>query len=80
MCSETCPNCGEVNVFPGFSAMEAFTCRSCGEGVQVHTAHAMKARICLSMVGFRESGVWGHPKPQVDHPTGEGSGTGDTAP
>ena len=26
---------GKVNVLPGFSAIEAFTCRSCGEGVQV---------------------------------------------
>ena len=35
MCSETCPLGGKVNVLPGFSAIEAFTCRSCGEGVQV---------------------------------------------
>jgi hypothetical protein len=34
-CSETCPSCGAQNVFPGFSAMEAFTCRCCGRGVVV---------------------------------------------
>lgn len=33
-CSETCPHCGEVNTFPGFAAMEAYTCRICGEGCQ----------------------------------------------
>jgi hypothetical protein len=35
ICSETCPRCGAQNVFPGFSAMEAFTCRHCGTGVVV---------------------------------------------
>jgi hypothetical protein len=35
VCLETCPACGEVNVFHGFSAMEAFTCRHCGKRVQV---------------------------------------------
>jgi hypothetical protein len=35
VCSETCPLCGELNVFPGWTAMEAFTCRFCGNGVKV---------------------------------------------
>jgi hypothetical protein len=35
VCSETCPQCGELNVFPGFSAMEAYMCRHCGAGVVV---------------------------------------------
>lgn len=35
VCSETCPSCGTLNLFPGFSAMEAYTCRHCGEGVVV---------------------------------------------
>ena len=35
VCSETCPVCGELNVVPGWTAMEAFTCRFCGSGVKV---------------------------------------------
>jgi len=35
MCSKGCPHCGTLNLFPGFSAMEAFVCKECGEGVQV---------------------------------------------
>jgi hypothetical protein len=35
VCSETCPSCGALNVFTGFSAMEAYTCRQCGKGVLV---------------------------------------------
>jgi predicted RNA-binding Zn-ribbon protein involved in translation (DUF1610 family) len=35
MCSETCPLCGSVNVFPGMSSISAFTCRHCGTGVVV---------------------------------------------
>ena len=34
-CSETCPHCGDLNTFPGFSSMEAYTCRQCGLGVVV---------------------------------------------
>jgi hypothetical protein len=34
MCSATCPKCGELNIFPGFSAMEAYVCRQCGSGVR----------------------------------------------
>ena len=30
VCSETCPHCGELNVFPGWSAMIAFHCRCSG--------------------------------------------------
>ena len=33
--SATCPYCGSVNLFPGFSEMFHFTCRQCGEGVDV---------------------------------------------
>jgi len=33
--SEICPKCGAANLFPGFSRMLAFTCRTCGEGVKV---------------------------------------------
>ena len=32
--SEQCPKCGKVNLFPGFSRMMAYTCRSCGEAVR----------------------------------------------
>jgi hypothetical protein len=35
ICSARCPHCGALNAFPGFSAMNAFTCRECGEGVTV---------------------------------------------
>jgi hypothetical protein len=35
ICSAKCPHCTAMNVFPGFSAMTAFTCRECGEGVAV---------------------------------------------
>src|SRR5262245_61714955 len=35
VCSEICPECGEVNVLPGWSAIEAYTCRHCGAGVLV---------------------------------------------
>jgi hypothetical protein len=33
--SATCPKCGAVNTFPGFDAMEAFTCQQCGSGVVI---------------------------------------------
>ena len=35
ICSATCPICGELNIFQGFSAMLAYTCRHCGEGIEV---------------------------------------------
>ena len=35
ICTERCPHCGALNVVPGFSAMEAFICSECGEGVVV---------------------------------------------
>jgi len=35
ICSEWCPHCGSLNTFPGFSAIEAFICRECGEGVDL---------------------------------------------
>ena len=33
ICSARCPHCGGLNVFPGFSAIEAFVCSEGGEGV-----------------------------------------------
>jgi RNase P subunit RPR2 len=33
--SEICPHCGAINLFPGFSAMRAFTCKKCGELVRL---------------------------------------------
>jgi hypothetical protein len=35
ICSARCTHCGALNTFPGFSAIEAFTCSECGEGVVV---------------------------------------------
>ena len=35
ICSARCPHCGGVNTFPGFSAIEAFVCQECGEGLSV---------------------------------------------
>lgn len=33
--AETCPYCGAANLFPGFSRMDAYVCRQCGESVKV---------------------------------------------
>jgi len=33
--SATCPHCGALNTFPGWSSIQAFVCRECGEGVVV---------------------------------------------
>jgi len=33
--SATCPHCGGLNSFPGFSTMLAYICQECGEGVAV---------------------------------------------
>jgi hypothetical protein len=30
-CSETCPDCGGLNTFPGFDSMLAYICRECGK-------------------------------------------------
>jgi hypothetical protein len=35
MCSAVCPHCQALNTFPGFTSIEAFICRECGEGVSV---------------------------------------------
>ena len=35
ICSAQCPHCGAMNTFRGFSVIEAFICRECGEGVSV---------------------------------------------
>lgn len=36
ICSVRCPHCGALNTFPGFSAIEAFTCSECGKRVVVN--------------------------------------------
>jgi len=35
ICSAACTHCGALNTFPLFSAIQAFICRECGEGVDV---------------------------------------------
>ena len=35
MCTEMCPHCGNVNIFPGFSEMVAYTCHECGRAVEI---------------------------------------------
>ena len=35
ICSARCTHCGAINTFLGFSAIEAFVCSECGEGVAV---------------------------------------------
>jgi len=35
ICSAPCPHCRTVNLFRGFTAIEAFVCEECGEGVNV---------------------------------------------
>ena len=45
MCSAACSHCGMLNVFLGFSAMLAFTCRHCGAGVQVRRRYSHRRRI-----------------------------------
>jgi ribosomal protein L40E len=35
MCTETCPHCGAFNVILGFTSVDAFTCRECGQAVSV---------------------------------------------
>jgi hypothetical protein len=34
-CSAVCQHCGAVNTFPGMTAIEAFICRECNQGVAV---------------------------------------------
>jgi hypothetical protein len=36
--SEQCQHCGALNVFPSFSAMDAYICKQCDEGVKVEQA------------------------------------------
>ena len=38
ICSASCPHCGALYVFPGFSSIEAFICAECGKGVVVKRA------------------------------------------
>jgi hypothetical protein len=33
--TEICPYCGDTNLFPGFSRMDVYICRKCGESVKV---------------------------------------------
>ena len=35
VCSAGCTHCGALNIFPGMSAIMAFICHECGEGVEV---------------------------------------------
>ena len=35
ICSARCPHCGALNTFPGLSAIDAFVCSECGEGVTI---------------------------------------------
>jgi hypothetical protein len=35
ICSACCPHCGAPNVFRGYTVIEAFVCRECGEGVNM---------------------------------------------
>ena len=35
VCSVQCTHCGALNIFPGMSAIMAFICHECGEGVEV---------------------------------------------
>jgi uncharacterized protein (DUF983 family) len=34
ICTETCPHCGKVNIFPGFSEINAYICENCGRAVE----------------------------------------------
>jgi predicted RNA-binding Zn-ribbon protein involved in translation (DUF1610 family) len=38
--SHTCPHCGGLNAFPGFSLMFAYVCRHCGQGVAIDEPRA----------------------------------------
>lgn len=35
MCTEMCPHCGKVSVFPGLTKMTAYTCPECGRDVEL---------------------------------------------
>jgi hypothetical protein len=37
ICSARCTHCGALNTFPRFSAIEAFVCSECGQGVAVNS-------------------------------------------
>jgi hypothetical protein len=34
MCTALCPHCGKVNIFPGFSEIDAYICQECGRAVE----------------------------------------------
>jgi len=35
ICTGMCPHCGNVNIFPGFGEMIAYTCQECGRAVEI---------------------------------------------
>jgi hypothetical protein len=35
ICTEMCPHCGNVNIFPGVTEMIAYTCQECGQAVEI---------------------------------------------
>ena len=35
MRTEMCPHCGKVNIVPGFSKIIVYTCKECGEAVEL---------------------------------------------
>ena len=44
ICNARCMHCGALNTFPRFSAIEAFICSECGEGVVVNAPVCSKPR------------------------------------
>jgi hypothetical protein len=48
MCSNMCPHCGSVNLFPGFSRMVAYVCREWGD-------QSILGRMPLSPVSYLEA-------------------------
>ncbi len=37
LCTAMCPYCRSINVFPGFSSINTYTCSQCGRGVRSET-------------------------------------------
>jgi hypothetical protein len=35
ICTGMCPHCGNVNIFPGFEEMIAYTCQECGRAIEI---------------------------------------------
>jgi hypothetical protein len=38
ICTEMCPHCGNVNIFPGVREMIAYTCQECGRAVEISSS------------------------------------------